>query len=196
MIEAAAGMLSGLLILNGIVPEDDREIYEYGFACFIADAVQLTLLITFALLSRLIMETVCFAACFTTIKRHIGGWHANSHYLCICFTTTMTTASVLACVHTRKGLYMPMIMVLLPVAAVLVIRFAPVLHCNNPKTEKEVHKHRKASLLILSLQAALILVAATALPRNQILSLCGACGLFAATITLIIPNREGGQENE
>jgi len=194
MFDAAAEMLSSLLIQKGIVPEDDREIYEFGFACKLADAAQLVLLALFALLSGLVMETACFAACFTTVKRHIGGWHAESHAACLCSTTAMTAASELVCVRIGENLQIPVTIAFLAVAATLVIRFAPVIHRNNPKTAEETRKHRKYGLLVLNLQAALILTAAATFPYWRVLPLCGSCGLFTAAFTLIIPNRKGGND--
>lgn len=192
MFDIPARALSDLLIQNQIIPEDNREIYEFGFECRLADATQLILLAIFALPLGLVAETACFTVCFTTIKRHIGGWHADSHEACLISTTAMAAAAVLTCVHTEESLRLPVTMAFLLSAAALIIRYAPVLHRNNPKTEQEAREHRRFSLLVLSLQAVALL-AALAAPVRGVLPLCGACGLFMAAFTLIIPNRKGGE---
>lgn len=193
MLDVPARALSDILIQNQIIPEDDREIYDFGFECRLADVTQFIILAAFALPLGLVAETTCFTVCFTAIKRHIGGWHADSHGACLISTTIMTAASVLACAYIGDNRSTSVTVGFILTAALIIIRFAPVLHLNNPKSEQEKRKHRSLSLLVLSLQATAIL-AAMAAPIRGVLPLCCACGLFTAAFTLIIPNKRGGTQ--
>lgn len=73
----------------------DKEIYAYGIECFLAEALQVLLLLAVGLLMGRLVDVTAFALFFTMIKRNAGGFHASRHSTCISGFTALAVAAVL-----------------------------------------------------------------------------------------------------
>lgn len=189
MLERAAWTLTNYIVDRQIVVAEDSEVYAFGFECIIADIIQIAVLALVALIFRKPIETALYATGFSLVKQRIGGWHANSHFSCI---ATFTASTVLTFLGARYLSGWP-VFVLTAVAVLLIVKLAPVIHYNNPKTPEQIVVARKQSLLATAIAVPVILLLYV-FPITRALSFYGAHGYFIAAITLLIPIR--GEEEQ
>jgi accessory gene regulator B len=177
-----AEKISRYFVLHGAAKEDDREVLAFMLFQWIALIQQSLALIAVAVILKSIPQMIAFVICFVSIKRYAGGTHIDKHWLCLCSSTALAAVVCLLC----KWITLPPYIVVgaSVVTLALVLLRAPVIHPNNPKPERRRKKMRKTSIVIASIQCALIIAGCFFLPT---MALPGAIGGLAASITLILP---------
>lgn len=186
-----ANLLCDKLIAAGAAAPTQRARLVYGLFCILSGAIQICLLLLLSLLFKIVAEVAVFVIMFASLKRTIGGWHAQRHWTCLIFFTALS----ITCANVSRAIPRPFIAPLCAIAVVwmlvVVWRRAPVTHYNNPQTEQRI-----AELKIISRRIALfdfaILLIATALLRGTgylHLVLSGALGTAAAATALLFPNK-------
>lgn len=184
MIQHLSWSITNLFIGNKTISEEDGDIYAFGFECMLATAVQICILFAVGLIFRCLIQITIFTIAFTQIKKYIGGWHANTHFTCIFGYTVMALISIYLCSIFPSWISY----ILLAVSLFFILAFAPVQHKNNPKTEEETTHARKVSLLTATIITVCICVILLSPLANY--AIYGAGGLFVASLSLIIPNKE------
>lgn len=184
MIQQLSWSITNLFISSKTIPEEDGDIYAFGFECILATAIQIIILLTAGLLFKCLIQLAIFTITFTQIKKYIGGWHANTHFTCIGGFTIVSLGMVYLCN------LLPILgnAVFVLTALFLIIRFAPIQHVNNPKTEEEIIQGRKIVLLTTFIEVVIICITLIS-PFTQY-AIFAAGGLFLASLSLIIPNKE------
>lgn len=89
MIAQLSRKVSFFLIANGIIPETDREVYEYGFEVMLSTFSCFGVLAILAFVSRSITHSVLYILGFVPIRHYAGGYHAKTHFRC--FLTILIT---------------------------------------------------------------------------------------------------------
>lgn len=82
MIENIASRLTTRLISNELVDEREREIYQYSIQLWIEKVLGVSVIICFAIIFRVLIETLLFLIFFAEIRKRAGGYHANSFLSC------------------------------------------------------------------------------------------------------------------
>lgn len=169
--------------------EGETEVYAFGIECWLSSALQAAILFVVGLLTQKLVEIIAVSVCFTGVKKHVGGWHANHHWSCLTVgTATMLCAVLLGIITPWWVGYW-----LLIGANVIIYLLAPIPHANNPKTLEELHKSRRYALVMSYLLTLIIgLLLPTSFARYAVQ---GAYGLAMVAISLLVPNR-GGEEVE
>lgn len=188
MIQQLSWSITNLFVNRREIPEEDGEIYAFGFECILASAIQIFILVIAGLLFNCLIELAVYSLCFTQIKKHIGGWHANTHLACISGYTVVALAAVCLCSLLPNWVNY----ILLFIAISLIFAFAPIQHENNPKTDEEVNRARKISLLVSTVIAMCVCI--ISLSPYADYAIYGACGLLLASLSLIVPNKAGGEK--
>lgn len=101
MIHSFSKKISTYLIRAGL-PSEKYEVYAYGAECFLNLLICDILLILYAIITHHLLEIIIWTTSFSFLRRHIGGFHANSHFSCIIssvllgiFCITLTDAGIL-----------------------------------------------------------------------------------------------------
>lgn len=71
------------LIQNEYIPEEDREIYEYGFDIIIYTIWSTLVLLFIGFALNQFWNAVIIILCFYVFQSFGGGYHANSHIKCL-----------------------------------------------------------------------------------------------------------------
>lgn len=184
MINQLAWSVTNLFIRREEIPDEDGEIYAFGFECILATAIQIVVLAFAGLIFGCLIELTLYSLCFTRIKGYIGGWHANTHFTCIFGYTVVALMSVCIC----RILPNWVSLIFLLIALKLIFKLAPIQHFNNPKTKEEIIKGRKTAITAASIIS--IIVCAIFISPFRIYSIYGACGFFIASLSLAFPNKD------
>ena len=167
MTEIQAKKVSSFYISRGMIPEKDREIYDYCFDVLISTASTTAVILGISIAAGTVLRTLSYMAVFGMLKSSVGGYHARTHTGCL-VRTVGTYAVYLALSLLLPAGVMRMLTVLLTgFAAAAVFRLAPVGTANKPLGEAQTIRLRRQSRILIGILAAvnLILLAAGADPQ-------------------------------
>ena len=82
MIAKLSHIMADFFIRQKVVPEEQREIYEYGFELSISSVIGILLVLAIGLVSGRFWESVVFYIVFCFTRLFTGGYHAPNHLLC------------------------------------------------------------------------------------------------------------------
>jgi len=158
-MQQIAAMLTSYFIRSGIIPEEEREIYEYGFDITIYSIVSTLGLLAIGFLFHRIEYTVIILSVFSLFQTTGGGYHANSHLKCF-LTMVIILLAALGLSYLPFYPYVPEISS--AVSILLLILFPLTLHPNKaylaPQIPQLRRKSRLVTLLITVISAILVYV--------------------------------------
>ena len=82
MITKLSRIIADFFIRQKIVPDEHREIYEYGFELSISSVIGIILVLAIGLISGKFWESIVFYIVFCFTILFTGGFHAPNHLLC------------------------------------------------------------------------------------------------------------------
>ncbi len=145
MITKLCRIIVDFFIREKIVPEEQRDIYEYGFELSISSVIGILIVLAIGLVSGKFWESVVFYIVFCFTRLFTGGFHAPSYLLC-----KLVFAGVLVAVllinwlfHGIEDYYW---FVLYLYSLIIVCQFAPV---DNPN--KRLDRREKIRCKIISI---------------------------------------------
>lgn len=161
MLRKISITIADKLIASGF-DYNQREIIAYGAECTLSELLANAILIIIAYLLHLLPATLIWLIFFTTLRIHVGGYHASNHTLCILESTIIgILCSFLSTQFTYSFLCM-FIILFLSFAAIL--KYAPVVHPNHPISQTYQHILLHRSLLILAIESSLSILFFLLLP--------------------------------
>lgn len=157
-MEAFSRRLAKKLVENTGADERYIEWYRYKIEIRLGQILTYGSMLLIAALSRHILEGALFLLFLLPLRKIAGGYHANKHISCyiasiLCFCAGVYALPLLQ----NKFAYTNYIFMLF--AGIIVLLFAPVIHPNLPQKNGHKQKMRFFSLAVLSMQAALVLLA-------------------------------------
>lgn len=87
MITALGNRLAHALALSGAVPEDEQELYSYGFFLLLSKSLFLLATAAFGAIWGVLLESIAFYGLFTLLRGYAGGIHASKEGTCLLWTT-------------------------------------------------------------------------------------------------------------
>lgn len=167
MSEIQAKKVSSFYISKGMIPEKDREIYDYCFEVLISTASTTAVILGISIAAGAVLRTLSYMAVFGMLKSSVGGYHARTHTGCLVRSVGVYAVYLVLSLLLPAGVMKMLTVLLTGFAAATVFRLAPVGTENKPLGQAQTIRLRKQSrLLILALTAVnLILLAAGADPQ-------------------------------
>lgn len=74
--------ITAFFLAQNIIPAQEREIYEYGFALLIADFINFFAIFIVGILCQQTWETILYIIIFVGLRSVCGGYHAKTHLKC------------------------------------------------------------------------------------------------------------------
>ena len=148
MLHKIATKLSEALARRGIFSLEDAEVYAYGLELLLSTAISILLVILISVLFSHPLSWLFFLLAFIPLRLTAGGYHANTHLMCI-IVFSVGYAALMTLYVTTAGFFSPML--LTAVSAVcfcLDLWLSPVPTPNKPLADKEKRVNRRRSLLI------------------------------------------------
>ena len=82
MVAKLSHIIADFFICQKVVPEEQREIYEYGFELSISSLIGIFIVLAIGLISNKFWESIVFYIVFCFTRLFTGGFHASNHLLC------------------------------------------------------------------------------------------------------------------
>ena len=148
MISVIADRISEKMLHEGLILEEDRELYRYGFFLLISRGIFFVIAgIAGAFVGNL-WDSIFFYILFSLLRGYAGGLHADREAVCL-FSTTASlflAAKIIFCL--RRGNYVILSCGVLVVCSALVLLIAPLDSDSKPLGESEMRHHRKVTRLL------------------------------------------------
>lgn len=129
-------IIVNFFIRKNIFPEEQRDVYQYGFELWVSSALGILIVLAIGIISGKFWESVIFYIVFCFTRLFSGGFHAPSYLLC-----KITLAFVLILVLALDWLLYDITeyywYVLYLYSFIIICRFAPVENHNKELTESE-----------------------------------------------------------
>lgn len=148
MISAIADRISEEMLHEGLILEEDRELYQYGFFLLISRGIFFVIAgIAGALVGNL-WDSIFFYILFSLLRGYAGGLHADREAVCLFSTTAylFLAAKIIFCL--RRGNYVILSCGVLVVCSALVLLIAPLDSDSKPLGESEMRHYRKVTRLL------------------------------------------------
>lgn len=136
MIAKFSRIIADFFIRQKVVPEEQREIYEYGFELSISSLIGILIVLAIGLVSGKFWESVVFYIVFCFTRLFTGGFHAPNHLLCK-VTFVAALLAVLAADWLLRGIKNYYWFVLHIYSLAIICSSAPIENSNKELTERQ-----------------------------------------------------------
>ena len=148
MLNRIATSLSKRLISDGVISENDLDIYVYGFELFFSFLFSLTMILITGCIVNKLFETLAFLIVFILLRSYSGGYHSDTYLKCT--VITMSIYGMVMLFSTYLQVHFLLYFVLIILGWVVLYIKAPVENPNKKLTEQEKKKHRVTSLVLFT----------------------------------------------
>lgn len=199
MIAAISTKISKSLLKSNAINRDELNVYAYGIQLLILGIVDWCITFLFMLLIGEIYLSIVYLSVFFVLRKHCGGYHAETHIRCIIISNTVYVLSVLISQNMQYKNFTTLLLVGEIINFIIIYKFSPVEHPNKHIEPIEMARHRKLGR-IYNLIFGLVAIGLVLGSFNQ----CACAILMAqlsvsiAVILQIIKNRarkEGGEND-
>ena len=183
MLSLCVKRMTLFFVQKGIFPEEDREVYAYGFELLLSTIFSLLTVFVMSVFFGRITETLVFILTFIVMRIFAGGYHASNHLRC--FLALISIYSLFLIILTFCGgrtiLWLSGGFAVISLATVFLL--SPVADKNKPLTEKETKTFRLRSRVV-TVFCVMVIACGIAFLKGNFLVLSVSCGLFAVAASL------------
>ena len=134
---SVSSKLTDTMVRQGIVEEEDREVYEYGIKSMIMSIIPVFFGVVFGFLVGKAIEGIIMIATFAIIRKYAGGYHLKSGAVCLFASIVIIAVLILLGLIIENK---TMIAVVLVLSASVLFAFSPIDN-ENRRLEDEEKKH-------------------------------------------------------
>jgi accessory gene regulator B len=182
ILSLMARKMSSFSISNGIIKEEEREIYNYSFELLLSTIINFGFIIIASIIFNKVVQTLFYLIGFLPLRRVAGGFHAKTHLRCffVLLASYFMFLSILILIADQS--INILILAILLFSLCIVFLFSPIEDKNRPisLTEKDIFQ-RKSRIIILFL---IIVVSILTLYSKQ-LALSLSLGVLTVDFSLI-----------
>lgn len=158
MISKLSNYLTGKLLSNGTISDEDKDLYIYGLFMLISQLMFFIIACIFGLVLGCIFESIIFYIAFQFIRRYAGGYHASTETRCEIFSTLSILACIVVIKLSKTYDFQTVLLLITILSAVCIFVFCPLDTPEKPLSDKEFKYFRKVSWLILFVIVAAIII--------------------------------------
>ncbi len=180
MIAAISMKISKSLLKSNAINQNELNVYAYGIQLLILGIVDWCITFLFMLLIGEIYLSIAYLSVFFTLRKHCGGYHAETHIRCIVISNTVYVLSVLVSANMQYENFTTLLLVGEIINFIIIYKFSPVEHPNKHIEPIEMARHRKIGR-IYNLVFGFVAIGLVLGSINQY-----ACAIFMAQLSVSI----------
>lgn len=132
---------------KNIISRDELDSYIYGFQIIFSTIFNYSVIVLIMIYTGKFIETVIYICSVFTLRHHTGGYHAKTPMRC-CLLSAFVYILVLFALNLTTYTYGIVCAILLLIPSfICILKFAPIVHKNNPVSDKSLKYHKKYSVL-------------------------------------------------
>lgn len=180
MIAAISMKISKSLLKSNAINQDELNVYAYGIQLLILGMVDWCITFLFMLLIDEIYLSIAYLSVFFALRKHCGGYHAETHIRCIVISNTVYVLSVLISANMQYENFTTLLLIGEIINSIIIYKFSPVEHPNKHIEPDEMARHRKIGR-IYNLVFGLVAIGLVLGSINQY-----ACAILMAQLSVSI----------
>ncbi len=191
--------VTDFFVNRGIIPDDKKPVYEYGFEILISTMAYAVIFILISLVTKTLFASVMFFASFCVVRTIGGGYHANTYLKCHIISATNHLLFVFLYSVIPQSFSKQAIIIMLGISAVIMFVLAPVEHPNKPFIKSERKRFRQLSLLYSTVLIALSIVTFCLYKKSwNACFISYSIGTISAAISIIVAkiNHKKGKKEQ
>ena len=143
MIAAISMKISKSLLKSNAINRDELNVYAYGIQLLILGIVDWCITFLFMILIGEIYLSIAYLSVFFVLRKHCGGYHAETHIRCIVISNTVYVLSVLISANMQYENFTTLLLIGEIINFIIIYKFSPVEHPNKHIEPVEMARHRK-----------------------------------------------------
>lgn len=143
------------IVSEECIKEEELDIYRFGLECMILKLIHYVSYIIIAIGLHSLPGLLLSSCVMIPLRSKAGGYHAKTRIGCYVFSCSMITA---LCLLNRMVLPEFIHMVILVIANIIILVWAPVENENRPLEQVEINVFRKQVIITLLIADAIIFV--------------------------------------
>lgn len=148
MLTNLCQIIVDFFVKEDIVPEEQRDVYQYGVELSISTLIGLSIVLAIGMLNGRFTESVIFYIVFCLTRAFCGGFHAHSHLLCkVTFICILILVLVMDLVLNNIEIYYWFVLYLY--SLIIVCAFAPVENPNKKLTSYDKKRCKIISIILM-----------------------------------------------
>lgn len=132
----------------------DIEVLSYGLECILNTLITTSVLLIFGAVTHNIILYVIWLIYFSLLRRYFGGFHAQTHFLCILTSIITCTISISICTHYNLSYIHNIIIIIFTIP--FIIKYAPIPSKQNIALNSKKKKSHKICAILYCLLGTLI----------------------------------------
>lgn len=158
MISKYALLLANHFAKKDMYSKEKINVYRYGFELLISTVLNISGILLISIILGVIEGAMLFCLAFIPLRLVAGGYHAKHHWSCIFGFNVIFFGFIMLHHYMNIEYALPYSLAAIAVSALLVWSLAPVEAVNKPLKDVQRDKQRKKSVIISSLNLALVLL--------------------------------------
>lgn len=148
-----ASFLTEYIVRKGIIEDNERNIYEYGFLTMLELGTNILLSVIIAGMLHMMFEGLLFFLIFIPLRAYAGGLHMNRYGTCLVFSCLTFFAVLEITKVVRIPIWISMVCILL--LNILILFLYPVENINRTVDNDEDAYFKKKLRMFLALDIAI-----------------------------------------
>lgn len=177
--------ISGFMVENSIIKDDDSEIISYGIDLFISSLVELISIFVISIFVGNLKETLFFFISFIPLRIYAGGYHANTKIRCYIVSLVVYGMFTLLMKMVPESYYVHVLSLASFLSFVIICSYAPIVHNNKSVNIQERKTYRKFSIVVFAIESLVIFVLCL-LKAGRIYAISLSMGQMAEACAVVI----------
>lgn len=194
MIATISNKISLALLKSNAINQDELNVYAYGIQLLILSVIDWCITFLFMLLIGEIYLSIAYLSVFFILRKHCGGYHAETHIRCILISNTVYIISVLISANAQYENFTTMLFIGEILNFIIIHKFSPVEHPNKPIVISELQRHKRIGRylnVIISICAIMLSIATISNYACVILM-----GQLSVSIAIVLQKIKNGTRKE
>lgn len=158
MIATISNKISLALLKSNAINQDELNVYAYGIQLLILSVIDWCITFLFMLLIGEIYLSVAYLSVFFMLRRHCGGYHAETHIRCIVISNMVYVFSVLISANMHYENFTILLFIGEIMNFAFIHKFSPAEHPNKSIQTSELARHKKIGRIINAIISAIAIV--------------------------------------
>ncbi|MDD3393236.1 MAG: accessory gene regulator B family protein [Anaerotignum sp.] len=196
MISKYALVLANHFAEKDMYSKEKINVYKYGFELLISTVLNISGILLISIVLGVIEGAVLFCMAFIPLRLAAGGYHAKHHWSCILGFNVIFFGIIMLHRYMNIKYALPYSLAAIAVSALLVWSLAPVEAFNKPLKDVQRERQRKKSVLISSINLALVLLffVVPSIAKYAPFLAIYSSGTLAASLLLVVAQLVDRQE--
>lgn len=148
MITKIAKLVAGWLAKEGVISENDSELYEYAMYSFLFGTLPILIAVIWGIILGMLVESILFMLPFILIRKFSGGYHLKSPVCCFVTSVSLVGGALIILRYVvQRSLLVPLTVVV-ALAGILLCILSPIDSASRQLNQHEIRVFRKIARLM------------------------------------------------